>query len=383
MDRRLEALYLLALARNFTPARHDLLVSQLGSLEALLDAGEDELRKLKIPGGALTRLIETRRGCDAAAELARLKEQNISLVGWGDADYPELLASLPDAPLLLFCRGNMDQLRHHGIAIVGSRKCSDRGREQAFEFGRGLAELGIPVVSGMALGIDGAAHEGALEVKGPTVAVLGCGVDVVYPPTHHELYDRLVEQGVVISEYAPGTEPLAAHFPQRNRLISGMTRGTLVVEAPMGSGALITAGLAVEQGREVFAVPGPVRSPYVRGCHHLIKRGQAQLVESVDDILVEFGTNRAALFAERKAPAKLQLEEGAAAVEAPAALRGSAPALNEDEEHVLETLSYEGTHINQVVRKLGITTSECIAHLTMLEIRGLISSASGGYYVRL
>jgi DNA processing protein len=217
------------------------------------------------------------------------------------------------------------------------------------------------------------------------VAVLGCGVDVVYPPQHHELYERLCRDGLVLSEYPPGTPPLKEQFPQRNRIIAGLARGTLVVEAPMGSGALITARLANAQGREVFALPGPLASPLSKGCHMLIKQGQAKLVESVDDMLAEFNTNRAILLAERFGSPRLPLEVAAAGAAAVAEAAPPRPPLQLEagERSVLDALSYEGTHVNDVVRKLGITTAECISHLTMLEIKGLITSASGGYYIRV
>jgi DNA processing protein len=390
-DKRTQALYLLSVARNFEPHHHDMLVTQLGSLEAVLDAPEDELKRLELAGSRMARLIEARRGCDPQRALAQLSAQGIMFVGWGDSAYPELLARIPDAPLALFCRGDAQQMRHHGVAVVGSRKCSERGLEHSAQFARDLAELAVPVVSGMALGIDGAAHDGALGAPGPTVAVLGCGVDVCYPPQHRELCERLVARGLVLSEYPPGTEPLKEHFPQRNRIISGLSRGTLVIEAPMGSGALITARVAVEQNREVFALPGPLRSPHYAGNHHLIKTGAAKLVENVDDILVEFGTNRAALRKERHATAQLPFEPAttaerqAGAGPTPAANwpQASAVQLPETEQRILEALSYEGTHVNEIVRKLDLTTAQCVAHLTLLEIKGLISSASGGYYVRL
>lgn len=392
MDRRNQALYLLAAARNFQPRHYDVLVGQLGSIEALLDHGEDALREIELQAGHKQRLKEALVGCDPAAELEKLVALGISPVGWGSPQYPELLSQIPDAPLLLFCRGEVELMRHEGISIVGSRKCSQRGRELAREFGAQLAEVGIPVVSGMALGIDGAAHSGALEESGPTVAVLGCGVDVVYPPRHKELYEQLVEHALVVSEYLPGVSPLKEHFPQRNRIISGLTRGTLVVEAPLGSGALITARIAIDQGREVFALPGPVGSPYTQGTHDLIKRGRAKLVENIDDILVEYGTTRAALRKERAAAVKLPLEqagtsaEGAALASAGAAVAvrpAAGPGLSTEEQRLLAALSYEGTHVNELVRKLGISTQDCITHLTLLEIKGLISAAGSGYYVRL
>ena len=388
VDGRTQALYLLALARNFSPLQHDLLISQLGSLEALLDCSEEELRRTDLAEGHRQRLIEARREHHPLHELEQLGAQQILCIGWGSAEYPELLAQVSDAPLMLFCRGDLRCMRHHGIAIVGSRKCSERGKELAGQFARELAELAVPVISGMALGIDAAAHEGALSQRGPTVAVLGCGIDVVYPPQHAELYERLSRQALVLSEYPPGTPPLKEHFPQRNRIIAGLSKGTLVVEAPMGSGALITARLANAQGREVFALPGPLASPLSKGCHQLIKTGQAKLVESVDDILVEFGTNRAILRKERFTTPRLPLEAdiaGAAGGAGAAAAQPEsvAPPLPDGELALLEALSYEGTHVNDLVRRLGISTAECIAHLTLLEIKGLITSASGGYYIRL
>lgn len=386
MDRRTQALYLLAAARNFQPKHYDVLTSQLGGIEALLDGGADRLRDVELQAGHKQRLREALEGCDPAAELGNLAELGIGVVGWGSAQYPELLAQIPDAPLLLFFRGDAQQMQHGGISIVGSRKCTQRGRELAREFGAQLAEAGIAVVSGMALGIDGAAHTGALEENGPTVAVLGCGVDIVYPPRHQELYDQLVEQALVISEYLPGVSPLKEHFPQRNRIISGLTRGTLVVEAPLGSGALITARIAGDQGRDVFALPGPVGSPYTQGTHDLIKRGRAKLVENVDDILVEYGTTRAALRKERFVTGRLPLDDdsgGEGAGLDTAHAEAGTPSLSTEEQRLLGTLSYEGTHVNELVRKLGISTQDCITHLTLLEIKGLISAAGSGYYVRL
>jgi DNA processing protein len=405
VEPRAQALYLLALARNFRPEQHDRIVTSLGSLEALLDAPEHELERIDLTGGQLQRLLEVRRNADPAAALARLADEGIALVGFGDALYPPLLAELPDAPLVLFCKGDATLLGHGGVAIVGSRKCSEVGLRIARELGGELAALGVPVISGMAAGIDGAAHAGALEAGGPTVAVLGCGVDVVYPPNHHELYAELCAKALVVSEYPPGSEPRKEHFPQRNRIISGLAQGIVVVEAALGSGALITARIALEQGREVFAVPGPIGSPYTKGTHHLIKLGQAKLIENVNDILVEFGTSKAALAKAKYAvqdsgdrrpagrPSGEQSEPPTDGVRRPAEFAGpdritgegarATDQLSPIEQKVLEAISYEGTHINDVVRRLGLTTPESIAHLTMLEIRGLICAASGGYYVRL
>ncbi|MCB1220865.1 MAG: DNA-protecting protein DprA [Planctomycetales bacterium] len=387
MTRNTEATYLLALARNVTRAQLLELQSCLGELSALLDLSDEEMQRLPMPAGILQRVIEARRGCDTAADMAAMRERGIHLLAITEPGYPELLADCSDAPVMLFCRGRLEILEGEGIAVVGSRKCSERALRHAWNFGVELGECGLPVVSGLALGVDGQSHEGALSVHGPTVAVLGCGVDVCYPPRHHELFNRLAHEGLLVSEYPPGTEPHRTHFPQRNRIISGLSRGTLVIEAPMGSGALITARIAADQGREIFAMPGPALSPYVAGNHHLIKSGHAKLTETLDDILVEFGTNRSALMEQaarsrRRTGAIVepaQVPDGDREVPAAAA----SGALEPDEQRVLELLSYEGTHINEVVRRLGMNTAQCSSLLTMLEIRGLISSASGGYYVRL
>ena len=212
VSRRAQALYLLAMARNFEPRHCDLIALQLGSVEALFDAPEDALRALPFTGGALHRLLDARAAAAPDHELAQLAAQGVTFLGWGEPDYPRLLADCADAPVGLFCKGDLSLLRHDGIAIVGSRKCSETGKRLARDFGRDIAELGLPVVSGLALGIDGAAHEGALEVRGPTIAVLGCGVDVCYPPQHHELYARLAEQALIVSEYAPGTSTTSMAF---------------------------------------------------------------------------------------------------------------------------------------------------------------------------
>ena len=373
------------------PATTTCWCSQLGSLDALLDATDGEIQAIELQAGHKQRLRETLAGGDPAAELAKLAEQGIAVVGWGDELYPELLARIPDAPLMLFCRGDIQLMRHDGISIVGSRKCSERGRELAREFGGQLAEVGVPVVSGMALGIDGAAHTGALEAPGPTVAVLGCGVDVVYPPRHQELYERLVAQALVVSEYPPGVRaaegalpPAQPHHQRAGARHAGDRSAAGQRSADHGAHRQRAGPRGVRAARSD-------RQPLHRGTHDLIKRGHAKLVENVDDILVEFGTTRAALRVERFAKPSLPFDEPAANT-IPAASGASAGAiqtvsaaveLSADEQHMLAALSYEGTHVNSLVRKLGISTQECITRLTMLEIKGLISAAGSGYYVRL
>jgi DNA processing protein len=363
---RRNALYLLSQARGFLPRHHDQIEAALGAFEGLLTASEQELCGIGLTGGQLQRLQEARAGCDPAADLAAMAARGISVVGWGEADYPELLAEVEDAPLLLYCLGDTGIMRHHGIGIVGSRKCTERGLEIARHFGADLAGLGIPVVSGMAAGVDGAAHGGTLDAGGPTVAVLGCGVDVAYPPQHHQLHAELAEQGLIVSEYPPGSEPRRENFPQRNRIISGLSLGVIVVEAAESSGALVTARHAGEQGREVFAVPGPVDSRMSRGCHQLIRDG-AKLVESAEDVLEELGP--------LVAPAPVA--EGQS-VHRPAELL-----LNEQESLVLNAVGTSPGSVDAVISACGLPTPQVLATLSVLEMRRLVRRMTGNQIVRL
>ncbi|MEP0813904.1 MAG: DNA-protecting protein DprA, partial [bacterium] len=262
--------------------------------------------------------------------------------------------------------------------------------QQAEKIAFELAELGIAVISGLALGIDAAAHRGALSARGKTIAILGCGVDVVYPGEHKDLYDQIARDGLIVSEYPPGTEPHAAHFPERNRIISGLSHGVFVAEAARKSGALLTARHAVEQGREVFALPGLATNPQCKGCHHLIKTGQASLVENADDILIALNLSKEELLFGRQAKPKQMTigysaeDESEGEIEMEVDRSGYTPAgLSPEERRVLELVSYEGTHINEVARETKMSIAELSAHLTMLEIRGLVTSTSGGYYQRV
>ncbi|HEY3415734.1 MAG TPA: DNA-processing protein DprA, partial [Armatimonadota bacterium] len=223
---------------------------------------------------------------DLAGEVARLEHLGIRMLSLQDADYPPRLRAIPDPPCVLFVKGTLPPPEQGAIAIVGSRRASLYGRHVAAELATGLVQRGFAIVSGMALGADAAAHEGCLRAGGRTVAVLGCGVDVIYPPEHTELYERIAATGAVVSEFPPGAPPTRTTFPIRNRIISGLSAGVVVVEAPEKSGALITADHALEQGREVFAVPGSVNSVQSRGTHRLLRDG-ARLVECAEDILEE------------------------------------------------------------------------------------------------
>ena len=298
----------------------------------------------------------------ARSILETCRARGIWLLTAGDADYPEALHHIHDAPLVLYCLGDRRLLQRHQIGIVGSRNATRVGLDHARKFAAALSDKGFLVTSGLALGIDGAAHAGALDAGHHTLAVIGSGLDRLYPSQHRTLAERITCQGLLMSEYPPGVKARAAHFPQRNRIISGMSRGVLVVEASLRSGSLITARLALEQGREVFAIPGSVHSPVARGCHHLIKQG-ARLVETVDDVLEEL-------------EAWWTPPEATAGVPAQASLTVD---LEPREIAVLEALGYDPQSTDQLCSETGLPADQLMQSLLLLELQGLISSVPGGF----
>jgi DNA processing protein len=284
------------------------------------------------------------------------------LLTLADAAYPVLLLNTADPPLLLFAQGRLALLNAGGVAIVGSRQPTPAGRENAHRIARQLSVNGVTVVSGLAAGVDGAAHEGALQGPGGTIAVVGTGLDEVYPPRHAALAQRIGEQGLLLSEFPLGTPPLPQHFPMRNRIIAGLTRATLVVEAALRSGSLITARQAAEAGREVFALPGSVNSAQSRGCHALIKQG-ATLVEGAEDILAEL----------QALPAL-----GQAALEAASALTQDAVA----ESPLLQALGHDPATLDALLARTGLPVSQLNAQLLELELAGAVARLPGGLFQR-
>jgi DNA processing protein len=303
-----------------------------------------------------------------ARDEAWLAGGNRRLVAWGSPDYPPLLAAIADAPLVLFVEGTAAVLSLPQLAIVGSRNPTQLGRDTAQQFAEHLAGAGLAINSGLALGIDAAAHRGALAAGGRTVAVLGCGLDTVYPREHAGLAREIAASGALVSEMPTGTPPLRHHFPRRNRLISGLSVGTLVVEAALQSGSLITARLASEQGREVFAIPGSIHNPMARGCHRLIRQG-AKLVETADDIFTELGALLAGLRA-------------GAHVEAPDLQQDSGPALDKDYEILLDALGFAPAGIDTLVARTGFATDVIASMLLILELDGRVAQQPGGLYCR-
>ena len=294
----------------------------------------------------------------AEQALTWLREPGNHMVTLGDADYPQLLLQTVDPPPVLYVKGRLDLLNRPALAIVGSRNASTQGTENAVNFAHALSEAGITIISGLALGIDAAAHRGGLAGAGSSIALVGTGLDVVYPARNKALAHELAAKGALISEYPLATPPLANNFPRRNRLISGMSLGCLVVEAALQSGSLITARLANEQGREVFALPGSIHSPLAKGCHALIKQG-AKLVDDANDILEELKLST-------RVPATHEL-----------------PDLEAGMARLLGDLGYEPCDLDSLCARTGLGADVVSGLLLKLELEGLVEKLPGGRYQRV
>ncbi len=304
-----------------------------------------------------------------AADRRWVERERIVLLDAADPLYPPLLAHLPTAPALLYVRGDAATLGTPQLAMVGSRNPTQPGRRTAQEFAAYLSRAGLTITSGLALGIDAASHEGALRSSGRTVAVLATGLDDVYPPQHRALAARIAAQGALVSEFPPGTPPLRANFPHRNRIISGLSAGTLVVEAARRSGSLITARLAGDAGREVFAIPGSIHNPMARGCHSLIRAG-AKLVENAADILDEL----------RFAHPKQEVMFDAAGHDSRARGLGT---LDKEYKILLDALGFAPASLSSLVERTGLPSQSVASMLLILELGGTVGLHAGGRYARL
>lgn len=360
----------LALTTGIGPRLRKALLEHFGTAQAVLAAAPSDLRNVQGIGQKLCRsIVQARQEVDAARELAECARQGVTVLAESEEAYPSSLKSIPDAPGILFVRGEVRPTDGVAIAIVGSRHASHYGLAQAERLAAGLARCGYTVVSGLARGIDAAAHKGALKAGGRTLAVLGSGVLNIYPPEHEALAAEVIKGGALISENPPLSPPLSGAFPQRNRIITGLSLGVIVVEATEKSGALISARHAMEQGREVFAVPGRVDSRTSRGCHRLIRDG-AKLVESVDDVLEELGP--------LATPTPVVSDDGEErVVRHPAELQ-----LNEPERVVLEKIGDEPITIDEVVSASGLAVQNVLATLSVLEMRRLVRRLGGGRVMR-
>jgi len=330
------------------------LLAAFGLPQQVLSAGRTALARIvgaELAGGILADL-------DSAAidaTLAWAAQDGRAVVTLADADYPRPLLEIPDPPALLYLCGRRELLARACLAVVGSRNATPQGVSNAEQFSRSFSAAGLTIVSGLALGIDAAAHRGGLERAGSTIAVLGTGADILYPQRNRALGERIAREGLILSEFPLGTPPHGRNFPRRNRIISGLARGCLVVEAALASGSLITARLAAEQGREVFAIPGSIHSPHAKGCHALIKQG-AKLVESAQDLLQELGMT---------------------GIEAPPA--ALAPALG----GLLAELGHDPCDIDTLCARSGLTADAVSAMLLQLELDGKVASLPGGQYQRI
>jgi DNA processing protein len=364
---RLRAWLLLVRAPGVGPARIRDILTHFPDLQDFLSAGHKAQKASGLLKQDALDFLAHSDDAILADDFAWLERADARLFTLADSDYPALLRQIADPPPVLYVLGDAAALAVPQVAIVGSRNPSRPGRELAEQFAAGLSQVGFAITSGLAAGIDGAAHEGALNAGGRTLAVLGTGVDRVYPANHRDLARRIVaEGGALVSEFPLGTGPHASHFPRRNRILSGLALGTLVVEAALRSGSLITARQALEQGREVFAIPGSIHNPLARGCHRLIRDG-AKLVESVDDVLEDLeglvGYLRAQL-------------ESTEPEESPA--RASALAGDPDEAALLAALGADPASIDQLVERTGLTADRVSSMLLALELQGRVQMLPGG-----
>lgn len=300
----------------------------------------------------------------ADRDLHWLQAEGRHLLALGEADYPPLLAEIPDPPPLLFVHGDPAHLTLPQLALVGSRNPTPAGQRNARDFAAHLARAGLAITSGLALGIDGAAHQGALEAGGVTLAVMGTGPDRIYPARHRDLAHAIAATGALVTEFPTGTPPMPDHFPRRNRLISGLSVGTLVVEAALRSGSLITARFALEQGREVFAIPGSIHNPLAKGCHALIRQG-AKLVETARDIAEELGALCGACAAGASDEAVPESGE-----------------LATDYRQLLDSMGYDPVSVDELVVRCGLTAQALSSMLLLLELQGHVVPSAGGRYVR-
>jgi len=366
MDSR-EALIALSLIEHVGPVRVRLLLEHFGDAPKILQASKSELlRVCNIGDETAAAIASWEKTVDLAGELKRVQESGCHVLIQGDEDYPELLRHIYDPPIVLYAKGQLTAKDKNAVAMVGSRMTTHYGIEAARKLAYQLAYVGVTVVSGGARGIDTASHQGALAAKGRTVCVLGTGINIVFPPENAELFERIAENGAVITQFPFNRPADKQSFPIRNRIVAGMTLGTVIVEADMNSGALITANFATEYGRQVFAVPGRIDSPRSKGCHDLIKKG-AKLCEGAEDILSEFeylfpGSNRPPSPGETGVLPALELSE--------------------NERRIYDSLSHEESSIDEVIRRSGLPSSAVSVALLSLEMKRVIKQLPGKLFVR-
>ncbi len=344
----------LSLVPGLGSSRFRSLLSAFGLPAHVLKATRSQLCRV-VPESLAASILERNRGGEIEKAVRWAAEPDHAVLTLADNAYPRQLLEIPDPPALLYLAGNAQLLSSPALAVVGSRNATPQGLKNAHAFSRALSDAGLAIVSGLALGVDSEAHRGGLAGRGSTLAVLGTGIDVTYPRRNAPLADEILARGLLVTEFPLGTEPHAGNFPRRNRVISGLARGCLVVEAAVDSGSLITARLAADQGREVFAIPGSIHSPLSKGCHALIKQG-AKLVESAEDVLEELGV---------AARATRKNEESGASHE------------------LLEKMGFDPCDIDELMARSGLPVETISAALLELELDGKIAGLPGGLYQRV
>jgi len=366
MDPR-ESLVALNMIEHVGPVRVRQLLEHFGDAPAILRASKSQLLQVRGIGEETAEAIANwEKSADLSSELRRIQEFGCHILTQTDDDYPDLLRQIYDPPVVLYVKGRLTARDKNAVAMVGSRLTTHYGLETARKLAYQLAYVGVTVVSGGARGIDTAAHQGALSAKGRTVAVLGNGINIVFPPENAELFERIAAHGAAITQFPFNRKADKQSFPIRNRIVAGMSLGTVVVEANLASGALITANFAVEYGRQVFAVPGRIDSPQSKGCHDLIKKG-AKLCEGAEDVLSEFEY----LFpASNRPPSPAE--------------SGTLPALtlSENEQKIYEVLSREEVAMDDVIHRSGLPPSAASVTLLSLEMKRLIKQLPGKLFVR-
>ncbi len=341
------------------PVRLRLLLAYFQGIELAWRASRADLRAAQLPQEAIDKLVNLREQIDLDAEMAKVEKAGIQLYCWSSPGYPSLLKKIDQPPPLLYVRGSLSYRDELAVAVVGTRAPTSYGKEVTRHLVGEMARNNVTIISGLALGIDGVAHQAALDAGGRTLAVLGCGVDYIYPASHRELAERVMQNGALISDYPLGTKPEANNYPPRNRIISGMSLGTLVTEAGLGSGALITLQFALEQGRDTFAVPGSIFSRASAGTNTAIMHSQAKLVCSTADILNELNLNMV-----------IQQEEA----------RETLPD-TPLEQRITELIGQEPTHIDDIVRESHLPTATISSTLVMMELKGIIHRVDSTRYV--
>jgi DNA processing protein len=340
------------------PARLRRLRDAFGTLESAWSAPESELCRC-LEQRPVAELIRARKEIDVAALYREIEAQGVKVITPVDMSYPSLLAEIPAPPPVLYYRGELLETDRTAVAIVGTRRVTAYGRDMAARISADLARAGVTIVSGLARGVDGVAHQAALEAGGRTIAVLGSGINRIYPPEHRNLANRIIEQGAVVSDYVPETPPDGVNFPPRSRIISGLSLGVVVIEAPDRSGALITVDFAADHGRDVFAVPGLATAPNSAGCNRLIREG-ARLVRSADDILEDLDIRRS---------------------QQQVVVQQSLP-LDDDERRLLAVLTSHPQHIDDLAELSDSTVAEVSGRLMLLELKGLARNAGAQHYAR-